>query len=188
MVWVSSEYAGELAVVSVWISALVPWNVTYSPDVAGGSLLFVRFPFFQLRYTFGIPIPRGTLVGLPLPVSLPGFVPGWLVSAPTFQEGASLATAYWVWTAGAAVFAAAFAVSLAYYRREAWVESWAVDPVRLIGTLLLVTALILAAATYFVTFGFPGVPIPVGVVLMLLLGGVLLGAERRASEEPADSG
>lgn len=185
MVWVSSEYAGELAVISVWVAALVPWNVTYSPDVGGGSVLFIRFPLFQIRYTFGVPIARGTLIGLPIPAALPEFIPDWLVSAPAFQSGADLATAYWVWTFGAALFGIAFVVSVVYYRREAWVESWPVDPVRVTGILLLAVGFVLGVATYFLTFGFPGIPIPVGIVLMLLLATALLGAERR--ETPTES-
>jgi len=164
--WVRSEYAGELAVLLTWLSALLPWNVTYSPGVGGGSLLFVRFPLLQIRYSFGVSLARGVSVADPL-------------SAIAFQRGQAIELAYQVWAVGAALFAAAVVVSLLYYRDEAWAESWPVDPVRLLGGLLFGTGAVFAGATYLLlTRGFPGVPIPVGVAFLLLFGGVLLTVDR----------
>ncbi|WP_136588726.1 DUF7549 family protein [Salinigranum halophilum] len=165
MVWVRSEYAGELAVLSTWLSAFIPWNVMRS-SVAGGSVLFVRFPFLQVRYTYGVPFAEGALLLDPL-------------SAISFQAGNSIAVAYQAWAAGAGVFAVAFVFSLAYYAGEERVEALPVDPVRVVGTLLTLTGIVLAVATYLLfTRGFPGVPIPVGVVFFLLFGGVLLTVDR----------
>jgi hypothetical protein len=164
--WVRSEYAGELAVLSTWLSTLIPWNVTYASGVGGGALLFVRFPLFQVRYTFGVPLAQGIVVSHPL-------------SALAFQRGQGLAVAYRVWTVAAVAFLAALVVSVLYYRNESWVESWAVDPVHLLGGLLAGTGGFLAVATYFlVTRGFPGVPVPVGVVFLLAFGVVLLTVDR----------
>jgi len=91
MVWVRSEYAGELAVLSTWLSAFIPWNVMLS-SVAGGSVLFVRFPFVQVRYAYGVPFAEGTVILDPL-------------SAISFQAGNSIAVAYQAWAVGAGVFA-----------------------------------------------------------------------------------
>lgn len=174
--WVRSEYAGELAVLSTWLSALLPWTVSYTSGVGGGALLFVRFPLVQIRYSFGVPLARGVTVADPL-------------SAAAFQQGQSVAVAYRVWALGAAIFSLALLVSVVYYRREAWAESWAVDPVRLLGTLLLTTGVVLGVATYLLaTRGFPSLPIPVGVVFLLLFGSLLLIVERTDVEtesEPA---
>ncbi|WP_142856426.1 DUF7549 family protein [Salinigranum halophilum] len=165
MVWVRSEYAGELAVLSTWLSAFIPWNVMRS-SVAGGSVLFVRFPFLQVRYTYGVPFAEGALLLDPL-------------SAISFQAGNSIAVAYQAWAAGAGVFAVAFVFSLAYYAAEERVEALPIDPVRVVGTLLTLTGVVLAVATYLLfTRGFPGVPIPVGVVFFFLFGGVLLTVDR----------
>jgi uncharacterized protein (TIGR04206 family) len=165
MVWVRSEYAGELAVLSTWLSAFIPWNVTLS-SVAGGSVLFVRFPFVQVRYAYGVPFAQGTLVSDPL-------------SAISFQAGNSIAVAYQAWAAGAAVFAVAVGVSVVYYLAEERVEALPVDPVRLIGGLLGLTGVVLAVATYLlVTRGFPGVPLPVGVAFLFVFAGVLLTIDR----------
>jgi len=166
MVWVRSEYAGELAVLSAWLAALVPWNVTYSPGVAGGSLLFVRFPFFQVRYTFGVPFARGVDLRDPL-------------SAVAFQSGQSLQVAYETWVAGAGVLALAVLLSLAYYAREESVErGLPVDPVRLMGGLLGLAGVVFLAANVLLTRGFPGVPLPVGALFCLVFGGVLLTVDR----------
>ncbi|WP_284014235.1 DUF7549 family protein [Halobaculum litoreum] len=177
MVWVRSEYAGELAVLSTWAAALLPWNVFYGA-VAGGTVLFVRFPFLQVRYAFGLPFLRATSVSTP-------------VSAYLLQSGTSVRPAYGLWLAGAAVYLAAFAIAVYYYREEARVEAWPVDPVRLLGALLVVAALLFVGASVLfperffgvavgVGGGLPGVSLPVGALVQLLLGAVLLRAERVA--------
>ncbi|MFC6793876.1 hypothetical protein ACFQFH_05355 [Halobaculum halobium] len=115
MVWVRSEYAGELAVLSTWVAALLPWNLFYGA-VAGGTVLFVRFPLFQIRYAFGVPLVRATSVSSP-------------VSAYLLQSGTSVQIAYGAWLVGACVFLVALGVSVYYYREEERAESWRVDPV-----------------------------------------------------------
>jgi len=166
MVWVRAEYAGALAVVSTWIAALVPWNITYSTGVSGGSILFVRFPFFQIRYAYGVPTARGVSVSDPL-------------SAAAFQAGQTIQAAYQAWAVGAAVLALAVVFSLLYYRFEERIEDGPVDPVRLLGGLLTLTGLVFAVSTYLlVTRGFPGLPLPIGVFLLLVFGGLLLTVDR----------
>ncbi|MFC7098587.1 DUF7549 family protein [Halobaculum marinum] len=177
MVWVRSEYAGELAVLSTWVTALLPWNVFFGA-VSGGSVLFVRFPFVQIRYAFGLPFLRATSVSTP-------------VTAYLLQRGTSVQVAYGLWVAGALVFLVALAISVYYYREEERVEAWAIDPVTLLGGLLVASAaLFLVASVLFperffglsfgVGGGLPGVSLPVGALLQLALGGVLLRAERVA--------
>ncbi|RLM59760.1 hypothetical protein DVK02_03250 [Halobellus sp. Atlit-31R] len=166
MVWVRAEYAGALAVVSTWLAALVPWNVTYSTGVSGGSVLFVRFPFFQIRYAFGLPLARRVSVSDPL-------------SAVAFQAGQTIQIAYQVWAVGAAVLAVAVVVAAVYYREEDALEAGPVDPVRLLGALVTLAGAVLAVATYLLaTRGFPGVPLPVGVVFLFVFGAVLLTVDR----------
>ncbi|MFB6079444.1 MAG: hypothetical protein ABEJ81_00330 [Haloferacaceae archaeon] len=168
--WVRSEYAGELAVLSAWIGALVPWDVSLVSDVAGGNALFVRFPFVEIRYAFGLPSGRPTLVLDPL-------------SALGFYRGTAVAVGYRVWLLGAALVAAALVLSSVYYLREERVEAAPVDPVRLMGVLLLGAGLTFAAATYLIqVHGLPGLPAPVGVVLLLVFGGVLLGVRREGTD------
>jgi multidrug transporter EmrE-like cation transporter len=165
MVWVRSEYAEELAVVTAWLSAFLPWNVTYSTLSGVGSVLFVRFPFFQVRYIFGISISEGMAVTTPL-------------GALAYQEGQSIAVAYAAWAVGAGVVAAAVALGLLLYRYEERVGA-TIDPVRVMGALLSLAGVVLTGATWLLwTRGFPGLPIPVGVMFLYLFGGTLLLARR----------
>ena len=165
MVWVRSEYAGELAVLSAWLSAFIPWNVMLS-SVAGGSVLFVRFAFVQVRYTYGVPFAQGVAVSDPL-------------TAIDFQSGNSIAAAYEVWAVGAGIFAVAVAFSFVYYLAEERVEALPLDPVRIMGALLGLTGVVLAGSTYLlVTRGFPGIPLPIGVLFLFVFAGVLLTIDR----------
>lgn len=179
MVWVRSEYAGELAVLTTWFTALVPWNIHYAPLSNAASVLWVRFPLVQVRYVFGLELLRGTQIGLPLPSPLVDST-GFVVSAMAFQDNPQLTTGYEIWAVGALVYLVALGVSVAYYRDEERVEAWSVDPVRLLGGLLLLSAAAFGVATTYTYGVFPGVPIPLGVVLTGLFGAVLLTAERRA--------
>lgn len=170
--WVRSEYAGELAVLSAWLSALAPWSVTYATGIVveGGRLLSVRFVFLQVWYAFGVPFTEAITVRHP-------------ISALELQRGVGLEGATRVWVAGAAVVGVAVLLSLLYYRYEERVEAGPVDPVRLMGALLLVAGLLLSYATYLFATDFPGgLSLPVGVVFPLLLGVVLLTVDRTDNE------
>jgi hypothetical protein len=177
MVWVRSEYAGELAVLTTWLSALVPWNV-FVGDVAGGRVVLVRFPLLEVQYAFGVPLARGTSVRDP-------------ASAYALQAGQTVASAYAAWLVGALVVLAALAVSVYYYRAEERAEAWSVDPVRLLGGLLAAGGVVFAVASALLTGsvlgvdlgvggGFEGLSVPVGVFFYLAFGAVLLRAERVA--------
>ncbi|MFB6221057.1 MAG: hypothetical protein ABEH90_06425, partial [Halolamina sp.] len=155
MVWVRSEYAGELAVLTTWFTALVPWNVHYVPLSDAASVLFVRFPLLQVRYVFGLKLLRGTQIGLPVPSPLVDNT-GFVVSAMAFQDSPQLTTAYEIWAVGALVYLLALGVSIAYYRDEERVEAWRFDPVGLLGALLLLAAGAFGVATVFSYGVFPG--------------------------------
>lgn len=167
MVWVRTEYAGELAVLLSWLSVLLPWNLQFSGGVAGGSLLFVRFPFFQVRFAFGVAFAEALVIQDP-------------ISAMRFQAGQSIEVAYQVWTVGAAVLGVVLLVSVLYYLRQDALDSGPADPVRVLGALIGVAAVVLAASNYLLwDRGFPGVPIPVGVGFMLVFSGLLLVVDRK---------
>ena len=177
MVWVRSEYAGELAVLTTWFSAFIPWNV-FVGNVAGGSVVLVRFPLLEVQYAFGVPLARGTSVRDP-------------VSAYLLQAGQTVADAYAVWLVGAAVMLAAVALAVYYYREEERVESWNVDPVALLGGFLTAAGVVFAVASVLLTGsvlgvdlgvggGFEGTSVPVGVVFYLAFGALLLRADRMA--------
>jgi len=170
MVWVDAEYAGPLAVLSAWLTALLPWNITYSSLADSGWVLFVRFPFAELQYTAGFSD------------DVDGFAARSVFRAISLQSGLGLETATFVWGASALVVLVGLGFSVVYYFNETRLEAAPIHPVRIMGGLLGLAAAGFAVATGFVwTGGFGGVPIPIGVVLMALLATVLL----RATVTPA---
>ncbi|MEF8853669.1 MAG: hypothetical protein V5A44_01715 [Haloarculaceae archaeon] len=169
MPWVRSEYAGELAVLSVWLTALLPWSVSYfNETIAGRSVTVVniRFLFFQFHYLFGISFGEQTLDGLVQFVfEVPGFVP------PNQRLEAE------IWVAGAAVFAVLLLLSFAYYAREAALtERVPVDVVRLFGAAFAVLAATFSVAV--VMFSPHQLTVPVGTLFMWVFAAVLLRIER----------
>lgn len=170
--WVRSEYANELAVLSAWLAALLPWNVTYTSEVFGGNFLFVRFPFFQVRYNFGVPVGQAVRIDTP-------------VSAARFQQGSGVELPYQVWIVGAVILAIAILLSVGFYLREEQFEAFPVDPVRLMGVIIGLGALTLAVSTYYLQIrGIPGLTVPVGLLLIGMLAGLLLTVERADPATP----
>jgi len=162
--WVRSEYAGELAVVSAWLTALLPWSVGYG-SVVGGTLLDVRFPFLRFRFTVGVPITRAVDLSDP-------------VSAMVENVGTTAFVAYQSWVVAAGVVAVAVALSVGYYLREERVESAPIDPVRVMGVLLLAGGGTFFVGTYLFLTNAPGITVPVGALVVPLFGVVLLRVDR----------
>ncbi len=165
--WVKAKYASELAVLSAWLAALIPWNVSYTDPLIGeGRLLYVRFPFFQVKYNFGLPIGKAIRIDHP-------------VSAAQFQQGQGLELPYQVWAVGAAVLGLAVLLSFLYYFFEDRVEAGPVDPVRLMGAVIGLGGVTLGVATYYLYVqGFPGLQVPLGLLLIGALAAVLLTVDR----------
>lgn len=163
MVSLRTRYAGELAVLCTWVSALLPWSLSVASR-GGIDVVILRWPFFLFQFVLG--------------ATIPGEQPFQTVlGAIGFQSGAT-ATAYLVWLVGAALFLAALALSIAYYARERRVETaLPVPPVRALGGLLLASGLVLAASTVVLATRTPFGAVPVGVVFLLAFGVVLLRVE-----------
>jgi uncharacterized protein (TIGR04206 family) len=167
MVWVRSEYAGEFAVLSAWVSALVPWSVSFASQ-GGVSLAVVRFPLLSLQFLLGARIGGAERPLLPV----------W--NAYAFPASEAVARAYLVWLGGAAVLGLALALSVVYYAADERLEErLPVDPVRLMGGLLLATAVLLSASTAMLWGSFLGRAVPVGVPFLYVLGYLLLVVERQ---------
>ena len=178
MVWVKSEYAEELAVVSAWLSALIPWSISVAiGELQGGSLIEFHFPFLLLRVLLGVEVPApNPLILLPWEaIGFYGDAPGPLPFA--------------VWTVGAAVVGLAVLLSLAMYAFEDRFRTARRDPVRIMGGLLLVAAVLHTVASALLQFGalpievvqtdaFPGILLPVGVVFQYAFAYTLLRVER----------
>jgi uncharacterized protein (TIGR04206 family) len=161
--WVRSEYAGELAVLSTWLCGLAPWAVTW---VAGeeASGYFFWFHPFNLLFLRGI--------------DLPGTRPLWTWAFLDFPlyPGESYVT--YLWLGGMVVFAVALGLSIVYYLDEDRVQSLPVDPVRTLGGLLVASGFLLAGAYVLLVQHHLGTTLPVGLCLQLILGVVLLQTER----------
>lgn len=164
MVSLRTKYAGELAVLSTWASALLPWSVSFASQ-GGISLVVVRWQVFLFQFIFG--------------ASLPGEAPFQLLPTAIAREAGGVEQAYLVWAVGAVPFVAAFLFSIGYYAREERVEDrLPVDPVRVLGGLLLLSGVVLGAATVLLVQRYPGGAVPVGVLFLLVFGAILLRVER----------
>jgi len=196
--WVRSEYAGELAVLSAWLSVLLPWNITYhgnAPPEGEAAVYFFRFAFFevQFRRPWVFEINGETTVATePLELTYAGtqlfgnvFVATPVGSLQFYEE--TLAQASMVWTVAAVGFALALALSLALYFREQEVSAaLPVSEVQLMGGLLAVGALATAASTvlFFQDSHTTGITIPVGVVVGVLAVVLLQTEKIEKREEP----
>jgi len=162
--WVRSEYAGELAVLSTWLSTLLPWSVTLF-DRAGIVAVYIRFLPGRFLYIFGADLP-----GEERPFLFVWEVPGFVATqGETWAAYAALA--------GALVFLLPLGLSVAYYAREARVEAL-LDPVRTLGWLLVTSGLVFGAAFALLWRFQGGTTVPVGALFQIALGVVLLKTER----------
>ena len=180
MVWVKSELAEELAVVAAWLSACIPWSVSVAlGSIQGGTLVEVRFPFGLVRYLFGLEVTGEASIQNPL-LKTP-----W--GAAEFYAGSPGSLPFHLWTVGAGILFLTLVLSLGLYFFETRLAESAVDPVRLMGVLLLCAALCLTASSYVLQFGtrpvapsstFPGVVLPIGVLIQYAFAYVLLRVDR----------
>jgi hypothetical protein len=201
--WVRSEYANELAVLSAWLAMLVPWSgATHTQDggtVAGvdveGDIMFIRFPFVEFQFRDPPVIESGEElieVDEPLDAVYSGvelFSNVYVTTPPSsvlFYDS-TLQQASILWTLAAVGFALAFLLSLALYLREDRVDAaLPVSSVHLMGALLGVGALGTAGASalHYAARDTVGFPIPAGVLVVAVLAVVLLRTE---AIEPPDS-
>ncbi|MFC7138839.1 hypothetical protein ACFQMA_03185 [Halosimplex aquaticum] len=166
MAWVDSEYAGELAVVSAWLSALLPWSLTVlSPSQSSESFTFViiRYTYFQFQFLLGSNLAVESFLWI---ADLPGFV------TPQVRSAA------WAAVAAAALFALPLGFSIAYYLAEERVEGLPVDPVRVMGGLLAATAVVYGVATALLWQHKAGLTLPVSPLFLAVFGVTLLRIER----------
>jgi len=194
--WVRSEYANELAVLSAWLAVLLPWSGAAHTETEAdleSSILFLRFPFVELQFRNPAVVE---LDGVTAEVdTLENTYPGTEVAGNLFvttppSSLASYEGALWqaslLWAVAAVGFALALSLSLALYLREdRVVEVLPVTPVRLMGALLGVGAVGTAGASvlHYAARDTVGVPIPAGVLVVAALAAVLLRTEAVASPD-----
>lgn len=164
MAWVKSEYAGEFAVLSTWIVALLPWGASFF-QIRDLSVIAVRFVFFRVQYVFGETI-QGEAPFL------------WAWQVPAFEGTPELVLTGQLGLAGAVVYVVPLGISVAYYLDEDRVESLPVDPVRLLGGLLGVVGLLLLASGALLFRYHAGTVVPIAPPFALALSYLLLTADR----------
>jgi len=165
MALVRSEYAGELAVVAAWISALIPASVRFfRPSALPFDLLVVRYTYFQLQFLLDAPPNFETDTFL------------WIHEAHDASAGVSATLT--VSAVAALALTLALALSVAYYLAEERVEDLPVDPVRAMGVLLGVCGLASAAATALTLENEPGITVPLAPVFMFVFAASLLRVDR----------
>jgi hypothetical protein len=191
MPWVKSEYAPELAVLSAWIAALVPWSVTVHTAAPLGSVLFaIRFPLaeIQVRAASTVTVDGQTVrVTDVLDQVYPG-VGVWgdayladPISAAATYDPVALQVGSAAWALGAVLIALAVVLGIAMYRDEAaTARRLPYDEVRVMGGLLAGASLAFAAASalYYLGRDVVGVPVPIGVLLVGALAVALLRIDR----------
>lgn len=201
MVWVRSEYAEELAVVSAWLMALLPWSFTYGRPM-GGRYVAIRFPLFiyESLQGFGLASHTGFLTPADAldravnagltdefgPEELlarygtedPGLSVPSIADAATVTSYADGVSAYLLWSAGLVILVLAVLLSLLMYFETDVVDRWPYDRVRTMGVLLTTAAAFYAGATVMLYLQFPGIYVPIGPFLYFALGYVLLTVER----------
>ncbi len=176
MALVRTKYAGELAVLSTWLCAFLPWSVTVGVlEAGGGSISVIWLRFLPLRFLY--------ILGGSLPGESP-VIPVW--SVPGFVQTSGETTAAWLWIGGLVVFLVPLGLSVVYYLDEERMESLPVDPVRLQGGLLLLVGGVFAAASAPLVMDLPGTTIPLGTLFFLGFGVLLLRVERVEADGPSE--
>jgi hypothetical protein len=163
--WISRDAERPVAAVASFFAVLLPWDVTYLGDIAGGELIFFRFPLLEFQWARGIQ-------------ALPAIRIRHVKAAYDLHVGGPLQPAYVAYAVGGAfvVLALILAVGLVL----AQPRQGGLDPTKVVGGLLVVAGAAFLVGWYVIlTRGSPGIDIPFGATLTAALGLVLVFAERR---------
>lgn len=163
--WIRRDAERTVAAGAALLAALLPWDVTYIGDIAGGSLLYVRFPFVEFQWADGIQSASPATLRL-------------VQDAAALHTGGPLEPAYQAYVVGAAAVALALVLAAGLAATEG--RDGGLNPTRVVGGLLGVGGLAFVAGWYLVfTRGAAGLDVPLGAVIVPALGVTLLVAERR---------
>lgn len=169
--WVNNDYINEFTVLLAWCVALIPWNIQYVTLPEFGRMVFVRFPFFQIRYQLGFELGQQNLLLSPL-------------GALNYQAGNPMADPYTWWVIAAAPLGLSFLLATSMYILD--IDDFPVSiedvqtklPVplaRMMGGLFALGTAALTGATYLLfTTGFQDVNVPIGILFLGIFSYILL--------------
>lgn len=165
--WIKKESERSVAGVAAVLAFLLPWDVTYISDIAGGSLVYFRFPFWEFQWAGGI---QGA----------EPFTFRVLNQAWDLRRGAPLEPAYDANVVGALFVALGVLLAIGLFVSEP--RDGGVNPTRVVGGLLALGGVSFLVGWWFlVTRGAAGIDIPLGATLTTALGAVLVLADREES-------
>jgi hypothetical protein len=127
MVWINSDYVEEFAVLTTWLSLLIPWSVGRATSPGGAQLYVMRFPLFGVQSLIGTGPLDNTRVMTPW-----GFY--------VFQNEQYVG--HLLWVGAALLFLAMFAVSVLMYMEHDVVDRLPGNGVPVIGAMMLLLAIV----------------------------------------------
>lgn len=167
--WVNPEYAREFAVLSAWLSVLLPWSLTYGQlgGSGSGTIFQMRFPYVLVQYVSGVPFVEAFQLR---------FAHDLMVLEQGNNEG--LVIAFAIWLVGSVLLTVAFLLSLLLYAEADFLDDYReVAPVRAMGVLLLLVAVVMTFSDVFLWNHMPGRQIPVFTLFYYVFAVVLLAIE-----------
>jgi len=176
--WVNPEYAQEFAVLSAWLSMLIPWSLTYASSSNSDAALFVmRFPYVQIQYVTGLPLVEAFQLRNAY---------GSMMAEQANNEG--LAIAFGIWLVGSVILTVAFVLSLIMYAESDVLDDYRdIAPVRVMGVILLLAAVVMTVSDVFLWQNMPGRQIPVFTLFYYVFAVVLLAIEEPTSDGTAEA-
>lgn len=165
--WITKESERSVAGVAALFGVLLPWDVTYISNIAGGRLVYFRFPLWEFQWATGIQSVQ--------PIRLRIVNEAWAL-----HRGGPLEAAYDAYLAGAAFVALGALLAIGLYVSER--RDGGINPTRVVGGLLVVGGVTFLIGWWLlVTRGASGIDIPLGATLTTALGAVLVLADRQES-------
>lgn len=167
--WVNPEYSREFAVLSAWLSLLLPWSLTYGQlgGSGSGTIFQMRFPYVMVQYVSGVPFVEAFQLR---------FAHRLMALEAGNNEG--LVIAFGLWFVASLVLTVAFALSLLLYAEADVLDDYGeMAPVRAMGVLLLIVAVVATAADVYLWNHMPGRQIPVFTLFYYVFAVVLLAIE-----------
>lgn len=161
-IWVNTDYLNEYAVLTTWLSTLLPWTISTGVIPNFGQFARIYFPLASIRYLWVNPFDH-TTIKTPL-------------GAYHTQAGHTMATIHLLWLLGTTLLILTLALSITlYYNESRTTRHLPYPPAHLLGIGLALTAscFTLATAAHH-WYNFPGTAIPLSQPFLFLFAYTIL--------------